>query len=187
MDIIWQESIQINAPISEVYRYLADFPRHIEWAQTLARLELIRPGDSTGVGTRYRTYERQAMQADRKPREVLTQGMRVTTICEIRELTPNRRIVWHAHTDPKALGLYADLEFEFAASATGGALVTQRYHFHQPQPVAFMFRLMYGRNMAEKGYAQWAAGLANIKTILEESAVDRAVASSMAGNTVVSV
>jgi uncharacterized membrane protein len=32
MDVNWQGSIQIDAPIEQVYRYLADFPRHCEWA-----------------------------------------------------------------------------------------------------------------------------------------------------------
>jgi uncharacterized protein YndB with AHSA1/START domain len=168
MDIIWQGNIHIRVPVEQVYRYLADFPRHCEWAQTLERMEQIRAGNSAGVGTQYLTTERQAMQADRRPREALTRGMRVKTICEIRELTPNRRIAWHAHTAPKASGLYADLAFEFAPVEEGGTLLTQHYHFHQPAPVAFVFRLIYGRDIDEKGYAQWAAGLRNIKAILEE-------------------
>ena len=75
MDINWQGSVQINAPVEQVYRYLADFPRHCEWAQTLERMEQIRAGDSTGIGARYLTFERQAMQADRKPYERLTRGV----------------------------------------------------------------------------------------------------------------
>lgn len=169
MDITWQGSIHIHVPVEQVYRYLADFARHCEWAQTLEQMEQIRAGDSAGVGARYLTTERQAMQADRRPREALTKGMRVKTICEVRELTPNRRIAWHAHTAPKATGLYADLDFEFAPTDAGGTLLTQHYHFHQPAPIGFLFRLMYGRDIAEKGYAQWEASLRNIKMILEES------------------
>jgi hypothetical protein len=30
MDITWQGSIQIDAPLDQVYNYLADFPRHCE-------------------------------------------------------------------------------------------------------------------------------------------------------------
>jgi hypothetical protein len=84
MDITWQGSIQIDAPLDQVYNYLADFPRHCEWAQTLERMEQIRAGDSAGVGAQYLTTERQAMQADRRPREALTKGMRVKTICASR-------------------------------------------------------------------------------------------------------
>jgi uncharacterized protein YndB with AHSA1/START domain len=170
MDINWQGSIRINAPVEQVYRYLADFPRHCEWAQTLERMERVRAGDSTGIGARYLTFERQAMQADRKPYERLTRGMRVKTMCEIRELTPERRIAWHAHTVPKAMGLYADLDFELAPTEEGGTLLTQHYHFHQPAPMVFMFKLMFGRDLAAKGNAQWEASLRNIKAILEERA-----------------
>jgi uncharacterized protein YndB with AHSA1/START domain len=168
VDITWKGSVTVDAPVERVYAYLADFPRHIEWAQTLETLELVRTGDPSGVGARYRTIERQAMQHDRKPHEPLTKGMRVVTICEVRELTPNRHIAWHAHTDPKAMGLYADLSFELAPAPGGGTLLTQHYRFHQPGPVAFIFKLIYGRDLDRKGYAQWDAGLRNIKTILEE-------------------
>ena len=170
MDINWQGSTQINAPVEQVYRYLADFPRHCEWAQTLERMEQIRVGDSTGIGARYLTIERQAMQADRKPYEQLTRGMRVKTLCEVRELTPSRRIAWHAHTAPKAMGLYADLDFELAPAADGGTLLTQHYRFHQPPILVFMFKLMFSSNVEAKGNAQWDASLRNIKAILEQAA-----------------
>ena len=170
MDINWQGSIRINAPIEQVYHYLADFPRHCEWAQTLERMEQVRAGDSTGIGARYLTFERQAMQADRKPYERLTRGMRVKTMCEVRELTPERRIAWHAHTAPKAMGLYADLDFELGPTEDGGTLLTQHYHFHQPAPMVLMFKLMFGRDLAAKGNAQWEASLHNIKAILEQPA-----------------
>src|SRR5262245_55469352 len=109
MDITWSGNVQIEAPAEQVYTYLAEFPRHAEWAQTVERLDLLRPGDASGVGAVYRTVERQAMQSDRKPYERLTKGMKVVTICEVRELSPSRRIAWHAHTSPRAMGLYADL------------------------------------------------------------------------------
>ena len=44
MDVEWQGSISIAAPPERVYRYLADFPRHGEWAQSVIELE--QAGDS---------------------------------------------------------------------------------------------------------------------------------------------
>lgn len=167
MAISWTGAITIAAPTEQVYAYLADFPRHIEWAQTLERLELLHPGDARGVGARYRTVERQAMQHDRKPFEQLKRGMRVVTICEVRELMPNRRITWHAHTSPKMLGLYADLAFEFEPLTELSTRLSQHFFFHQPALMVGMFKLMYGRDLDQKGYAQWEAGLRNIKLILE--------------------
>ena len=67
-DITWQETVQINVLVEEAYRYLADLPRHAEWAQSVIKLEQVRPGDSKGVGTQYRAAERQAWQTDRLPR-----------------------------------------------------------------------------------------------------------------------
>ena len=37
MDIQWQSSVDIAAPVDKVYTYLADFPKHCGWAQTLER------------------------------------------------------------------------------------------------------------------------------------------------------
>jgi hypothetical protein len=95
--------------------------------------------------------------------------MRVKTLCEVRQFEPNRRIAWHAYSVPKAMGLYADLVFELAPTGDGGTLLTQHYRFHQPAPAVFLFKLMFGKDLEAKGYAQWKAGLQNIKTIIEES------------------
>jgi uncharacterized protein YndB with AHSA1/START domain len=179
MDMTWNGSITINRSIQDVYTYLADFPRHAEWAQTVERLDLLREGDAHGIGTRYRTTERQAMQHDRRPFEPLTHGMAVVTICEVRELIPPRRIAWYAHTSPKALGLYADLSFDLESLADNSTRLTQHYVFHQPRLVVGMFTLIYGKDLDQKGYAQWQAGLNNIKLILEGS-VSAARADSLA-------
>ena len=57
MDITWQGFVDIAAPVDKVYAYLADFPKHCEWAQTLESMELKKPGDANGVGAVYRTGE----------------------------------------------------------------------------------------------------------------------------------
>jgi uncharacterized membrane protein len=168
LDIRWQNTIQINRPVEQVYTYLADFPRHCEWAQTLVRLEQIRPGDNHGIGAQYLTIERQAMQTNRKPGEELTQGMMAKTMCEIRELIPNRRIAWHAHFVPN-VGTYADLSFELIPTANGGTELTQTSCFYQPAPIYFVFRLIFGSGLQQKARAQWDASLRNIKAILEQS------------------
>ena len=168
MDIRWQNTIQINRPVEQVYAYLADFPRHTEWALTLVRLEQVRPGDKNGLGAQYLTYERQAMHPDRKPYEPLTKGMAAKTMCEVQELMPNQRIAWRAHMVPKT-GLHSNLAFEFAPAADGGTLLTQKIFFHLPTPLALMFRLRYGGGLDRKMVTQADTGLRNIKTILEQS------------------
>src|SRR4051794_4987125 len=69
----WTGTINLDAPVEAVYRYLADLPRHCEWAQTLERMELQRAGDAAGIGARYLTFERQAFQNDCRPRESLAE------------------------------------------------------------------------------------------------------------------
>ena len=167
MDIQWQDTIQINRPVEQVYAYLADFPRHVEWAQTLARMEQIRPGNSRGEGAQYRTYEKQAMQTNREPGQKLTRGLPAVTLCTVDEVEPNHRIVWHAHSVPKML--HNSLVFEFAADGHGGTLLTQGMDFHIPAIPTLIFRLMFGPNLHQKAAAQAKAGLHNIKIIMERN------------------
>jgi len=165
MDIRWKNAIQINRPVEQVYAFLADFPRHAEWAQTVERLERIETGDANGVGARYLTHERQSMQVDRKPGEPLTKGMKAKTICEVRALDPNQRIAWHSYMT-MLTSTYADWEFRLESDSTGGTHLTQTCHFHFSPLSQGIGRLL---NMERKALAQFDAGLQNIKTILESS------------------
>lgn len=165
MDIKFHKTIQINRSVKEVFAYLADFPRHVEWAQTLDRMERVRSGDKNGVGAQYRTYEKQAMQHDRKPGERLKHGMPAVTLCTVDEVIPNQQIKWHAHSVPKML--QNTLFFEFVSDGNGGVLLTQKMDFHIPAVPAFFFRLMFGKNLLEKATMQGEAGLQNIKAIME--------------------
>lgn len=170
MDEHWTGMVEIDASPEQVYRYLSDFPRHVEWAQTLERLELLTSGDVSGVGATYLTHERQAFQADRKPREPLTRGMRARTVCEVRALVPFRQIAWHAHPKP-GMGVHADLAFEIEPLAEGRTRLAQTVHMHQPSVVAWVTKRLM-RATPEKAHAQWEASLRNIKTVLEEHAGD---------------
>jgi uncharacterized protein YndB with AHSA1/START domain len=75
-------SIDIEAPVSKVYDYLADFPRHREWSSaTMTYLKQLTPGPIE-VGTEFEA-------AETVPGKVVTRS-RITT------LEANRRIAWHA-------------------------------------------------------------------------------------------
>lgn len=165
MNIQFHETIQIDRPVEQVYAYLADFLRHVEWAQTVAQMEQVKAGDGSGVGAQYRTRERQAMHHDRKPGQRLTKGMPAVTLCTVDELSPNRRIRWHAHSVPKML--HNKLEFGFASDGNGGTKLTQVMDFHIPAVPTFLFRLMFGGDLQAKATRQGVAGLENIKLILE--------------------
>jgi uncharacterized protein YndB with AHSA1/START domain len=75
-------SIDIGAPVSEVYRYLAQFPRHQEWSSaTMMYLKQLTPGP-IGVGSEFEAAE--------------TVPGKVVTRSRITALEPNQRIAWHA-------------------------------------------------------------------------------------------
>jgi uncharacterized protein YndB with AHSA1/START domain len=172
MEKHWQRSVDIAASPETVYAYLADFQRHCEWAQTFDRMEASGP---EGVGARYRTYERQAMQSDRVPKgPVATKGFKGTTECEVTELKPNERIAWKAHPVPMGMGVHSAMHFDIAPSANGGSTLTQTIDMHQPWLLFQIFTRLIFRmkptDFESKGEAQWQASLQNIKHILEAPA-----------------
>ncbi len=175
MDIRWQGEIYIAAPYDTVYAYLADFTRHAEWAQTIERLELIKPGGDDGVGAQYHTFERQGMQSNRAPGEPITQGFPVETICEVRNLSPCYRIAWRAHSARKPT-MSSELSFDLTGDPAGGTRLLQRIAVHTTKPYDMLDKL---RNQTDPVVlraqlrAQWDAGLRNIKEILETQMQER--------------
>ena len=105
---MWQSevSIDIDAPVSEVYRYLADFPRHQEWAS--ARMEYLkqRTAGPIQVGSEFDA-------AETVPFRAITHG-RITA------LEPGSRIAWHAWL---SRGSAFDWEFLLSDGASGTHLV----------------------------------------------------------------
>lgn len=184
MEIQWKGQVQIRRPVSHVFAYLADFRRHVEWAQTLVKVEQVRGGDSQGVGAVYLAYERQALQADRRPGEALMRGLEAKTQSTITEIVPDQRIVWKAHTLPKT-GMYATWWFELAATPDGGTMLSQGTYFHQPSPMAFIFSLIFRGDLLVKSYAQFDASLKNLKIVMEGHAEATDTASSKASVTIV--
>jgi hypothetical protein len=164
--IEWQGTLTVAAPVEWVYGYLADFPRHREWAQSVVELAEVHPGDGAGVGRRYRTAERQQWQHDRGPRQPLTTGTKGTTMCEVRELTPNRRIAWHAWVPIPGIHHTGDFAFDLAPAAGGSTNLTQAVRLHDTGLAILVTRLVFKQTPA-KARAQWAASLNNIKAILE--------------------
>jgi len=169
VEIRWQGTVTIAAAPERVYAYLADFPRHREWAQSVVELVEERSGDAAGVGRVYRTTERQSWQADRAPRAPLTRGTRGTTMCEVRELVPHRRIAWHAWVPLPGIRHSGDFAFDLAPAASGGTRLTQTVRLHDAGLAVLVSRLVFRQNTA-KAHAQWQASLHNIKAILEEAA-----------------
>lgn len=169
MNISWEGSITIDAPVERVYAYLADLPRHAEWAQSVQQLALVRPGDGAGVGAVYRTAERQGWQTDRAPRAPLTEGVAGTTMCEVLELIPGRRVAWRSWAPVPGVKHEGRYAFALAPAARGGTRLTQSAALEDNWLGDIVSRLVFKTTPA-RARAQWEASLRNIKLILEERA-----------------
>lgn len=168
MDITWKDTITIAGPPERVYAYLADFPRHAEWAQSVQQLVAVRAGDARGAGAVYRTAERQGWQHDRRPHEPLAAGVPGETMCEVTELVPGRRIAWRSWAPVPGVRHEGAYSFELEAVPAGTRL-TQSASLRDNWLGDLVSRLVF-KTTPSKAYAQWEASLRNIKLILEEGA-----------------
>lgn len=97
---MWESEVHvdIDAPAADVYRYLADFPRHREWSSArMSELKALKPG-AVGVGSEFAAAE--------------TVPAKVVTYSRITALEPNRRIAWHAWFGKQ---MAADWEFQLTS------------------------------------------------------------------------
>ncbi len=77
-------SIDIEAEASEVYAYLADFPRHRDWSSArMTALKQLTPGP-VAVGSEFEASE--------------TVPAKLVTRSRITALEPGRRIAWHSES-----------------------------------------------------------------------------------------
>ena len=119
---MWQSevSIDIDVPVSEAHRYLADFPRHKEWAYArMADLKALTPGPIR-VGSEFDAAE--------------TVPFKAVTHSRITALEPGSRIGWHAWWGP---GSAFDWEFVLS-ERDGGTHLVQRTAWH----TALLFRVL---------------------------------------------
>ena len=143
-------SVDIDAPASEVYGFLADFPRHREWSSArMAELKQLTPGP-VGVGSEFEASE--------------TVPAKVVTCSRITALEPGRRIAWHSWFGKL---MAADWEFE-VTDQSGITHLVQRSRW-QPGNVGMeiFHRLVRRRRIPVENLHS----LQRIKAILETSAV----------------
>lgn len=107
---MWQSevSIDVSIPVSEAYRYLADFPRHKEWAYAgMTYLKQVTPGP-VQVGSEFEAAE--------------TLPFKAVTHSRITALEPGSRVAWHAWW---SRGSAFDWEF-LLSDSEGGTHLVQR-------------------------------------------------------------
>jgi len=77
-----QNQIEIDRPVTDVFQFVAHVENAPKWQPAVIETSRITEGPMR-VGTQYREVAKMM-------------GRRVTTVCEITELVPDRRIAWKA-------------------------------------------------------------------------------------------
>jgi hypothetical protein len=167
----WQGTVFVNAPVSEVYRFLADFSRHSEWDQTATRLEQVEKGDANGIGAQWRSYEKlDTLQSDRGRKPLLhVHGSVGVAVREVRELAPDKRIAWHSYPVPR-MGVTADCAFDLEEE-NGGTRVTETVQINAPGVMESFGKFVF-RSLDAKLTAQWESNLQGIRHHFEPATVE---------------
>jgi hypothetical protein len=144
---MWQSevSIQIQAPIEQIYRRLSNFTRHSDFSGGLAKMEQQTPGPA-GVETRFRSEE--------------TVPGKYVSFCEITALDEPRRIAWKAWV-PHVMR--TEWEFRLAPASTGTRLV-QASKWWPTGPVGFVMLNLHRKRHAPQ---ENQLTLERIKDLLE--------------------
>jgi uncharacterized protein YndB with AHSA1/START domain len=147
---MWENEVStdIAAPVEDVYRYLADFPRHKEWSVGVAELEPVAAG-RVEVGSEFEASE--------------TVPMKFASRTRIVALEPPRRIAWEA-TD----GRLVQVEWALDLSPTvGGTRLVERSRW-RPRNVlgGAILRLWRRRRIPDEN----RRSLEQLKAILEAGA-----------------
>ena len=159
----WEHSLVVQAPVDQVYGWVADFNKHPEWDKFTKKVEETKPGDANGVGSEWKVYEQLGLfalgQGERDPKHLTGLAKR-----EVRVVEPNEKIVWRTHAIPN-VGIGADVTYTFAAE-DGGTRVGFRVDVDVPKLMEKMTKLILS-NLDTRQQAQWTASLENLKSMAE--------------------
>jgi len=167
-----EQTVVIQAPISAVYDYVSDFPRHIEWNHQPTEMTKITDGP-VRVSSVFHTTERTPSNMSWLMKKIFPlmsklMGVADYTEAEITALEPERRVAWKAQAPLKNGGFVAKTEWEIDLASQGQATkIVQRVHFR-------FFNKMSERMNMETAAAQtgeeMAQNLARLKQIVEAQA-----------------
>jgi len=161
--------VVIQAPITAVYEYISDFPRHVEWNHQPTKMSKMTDGP-VGVGSVFRTKEQAPSNAPWVfkffgPLLAKLFGTTGYTEAEITVLEPNRRVAWTARAPLKKGGNFAKAEWEINLASEGeGTRVTQGMHFHL---LGKMGERINPEKSAQDAREEMAVNLSRLKTIVE--------------------
>lgn len=148
---MWENEVstEIAAPVEDVYRYLADFPRHREWSFGVAELEPVGDGP-VGVGSEFAASE--------------TVPMKFASRARVVALEPPRRVAWEA-TDGRLMRV--EWALDLSPTAGGTRLVEQSRWRPRNVLGGAILRLFRTRRIPDEN----RRSLERLKAILEAGAV----------------
>jgi uncharacterized membrane protein len=168
----WQHSVDIEAPIDQVYELVAGFDHHPEWDRFTKKVELLKEGDANGSGAEWRVYEQMGLfslgQPEKDPKFLTGIAKRV-----VRNATPNERIDWYTHPVPN-IGITAEMSYEFAAEGSG-TKVTFTAVVSVPGVLEKVGRIIL-RNLDTRQQSQWQSSLEHLKSTAEGARSENLVA-----------
>ncbi|HEY7034023.1 MAG TPA: SRPBCC family protein [Thermomicrobiales bacterium] len=172
MQKLWEGSVHIDAPVDEVWAYVADFNRHPEWDGFTKEIALAKSGDELGVGSEWKVREQLGMLKSEGNKTWLEHGV-APAKREIRHVNPKQKIVWFTHPVPK-IGVNAEFSFELIPD-NGGTLVRQAVDLHVPG-VMNVVGLVLAPKRDKLQQAAWQKNLNQLKSVVEGSATREAAA-----------
>ena len=145
---MWENavSVDIAAPIEDVYGYLADFRRHAEWSYGVAEVEPSASANA-GVGSEFKASE--------------TAPFKLTTFSRITALEPPSRIAWDASD-----GRHMSVQWSFELRPMDGA--TRLVERSRWQPTSLLGTIMLNLMRKRQVPKENRQSLERIKAILEE-------------------
>ena len=163
--------LDIGRSAEEVFAYLADFGRHVEWAHTYLNIEPPMPGPQQ-PGARLLIHEKQDLSWDKRPFTTIADrpGANYANRIEVTAVDPNARIAWQSLYDRGPLALVHG-EWELVLEPVVEAITKVRFRaaLLGPEPVlrAFGHRLLHDGHPLDVLARQVDRGMHNIRTILE--------------------
>jgi hypothetical protein len=91
-----QTSLEVGCPASDVWRYVADFLRHIDWMHTVLQVDALTEGP-VRVGARYLVRGRQDRRWDKRPFDTIAHREGLDYVAEVGiQEVDGSRILWQA-------------------------------------------------------------------------------------------
>lgn len=92
-----ETSLDIGRPAPDIFAYLSDFVRHVEWAHTYLAIEPLG-GHPVGRGSKFEVHEKQDLRWDKLPFTTIAgrEGVDYKTELEVVDFSPLARIAWRA-------------------------------------------------------------------------------------------